>query len=294
MGSISQSMVMGDRRRNATQGPSDALPGHTGSARHSRHHGQADVAASSTAAQPPLAVYVKWKSRKETISKPSCDYDEETAFTYQGIEINVPSTAHRGGETNSAKSKSRSRGSRKSSRRKSEESPRSSRKPTSPTTVAIIALLSAALVLWMQGVIFADFRMRPAITSKTLEIDVSGASPASSPLEEYYSMTSARRMERSPIDETNPSRRSSFGLETTTNRDQERRNIDLKGIDKDLERRKDEYRNILDLEGIDKDLQRRKVEYEFERDKTLALESALKSDLQRAEDGMRKYSPKPK
>lgn len=68
----------------------------------------------------------------------------------------------------------------------------------------------------------------------------------------------------------------------------------MKGIDKDLERRKDEYRNIIDLEGIDKDLQRRKVEYEFERDKTLALESALKSDLQRAEDGMRKYSPKPK
>ncbi|EJK70882.1 hypothetical protein THAOC_07725, partial [Thalassiosira oceanica] len=148
-------MAMGDRRRNATQGPSDALPAHAGSAQ----HGQADVAAaSSTAAQPPLAVYVKWKSRKETISKPSCDFDEETAFTYRGIEINVPSTAHRGGETNSAKSKSRSRGSRKSSRRRSEESPRSSRKPTSPTTVAIIAFLSAALVLWMQGVIFADFR----------------------------------------------------------------------------------------------------------------------------------------
>ena len=203
------SMVMGDRRRNAQGHPDALLPARAGSARHGQEaqHGQTDVAVSSTAAQPPNAVYVKWKSRKETIPKPSCDYDEETAFTYRGIEIDVPSTTLRGGETNSssAKSKSRSRGLRKSSRRRPEEPPRSSRKPTSPTIVAIIALLSAALVLWMQGVIFADFRIRPTNTSKTPGIQVPRASPAST-LEEYYSIIGARQMERSPKEEKSPSR----------------------------------------------------------------------------------------
>ena len=94
----------------------------------------------------------------------------------------------------------------------------------------------------MQGVIFADFRIRPTITSKT---------PASK-LEEYYIVVDERRME---------------GLAGR-----------IEAINRNL----------------DKDLERRKVEYESERDKSLALESALNSELQRAQDEMRKYSQKPK
>ena len=66
----------------------------------------------------------------------------------------------------------------------------------------------------------------------------------------------------------------------------------MKGIEnEDLGRRQFEYRNRNIDFGVDKDIERRQVEYEFERDKTLALESALNSELQRAEDEMRKYSP---